>query len=233
MRNSVLVTRPEPMASETAARVAARGLQPVIAPILDICAVPARLPEPSAVQAILVTSAAAIPGIPPSHHRLPLLAVGDMSAERAREAGFATVHSAGADAQALADLAARLLNPAAGPLLLAGREGLGEPLELDLQDRGFSVLRRSVYNVAPVSSLPDSARTALQEGTLQAALFFSADTARAFVRLVQSAGLANAVAEVDALAIGQPAAVALESLPWRSIRVAAHPTQDEMLALLR
>ena len=128
---------------------------------------------------------------------------------------------------------ARLLNPAAGPLLLAGREGLGEPLELDLQDRGFSVLRRSVYNVAPVSSLPDSARTALQEGTLQAALFFSADTARAFVRLVQSAGLANAVAEVDALAIGQPAAVALELLPWRSIRVAAHPTQDEMLALLR
>ena len=233
MRNAVLVTRPEPMASETAARVAALGLTPVIASILDVSSVPATLPDPASLQAVLVTSAAAIPGIPASHHRLPLLAVGDMTAERARAAGFANVHSGGADARALAALAERLLAPGAGPVLLAGREGLGEPLELDLQDRGFAVIRRSVYAVAPVSALPDTARGALEQGTLKAALFFSADTARAFVKLVQAAGLANTVTEIDAVAIGQPAAVALEALPWRSIRTAAHPTQDEMLALLR
>jgi hypothetical protein len=38
---------------------------------------------------------------------------------------------------------------------------------------------------------------------------------------------------VDALAIGGPAAVALQPLPWRRIRVAERPTQDAMLGLLR
>jgi hypothetical protein len=38
---------------------------------------------------------------------------------------------------------------------------------------------------------------------------------------------------VDALAIGQVAAVALQALPWRRICVAARPNQDAMLALLR
>ena len=221
------------MASQTASRVAALGLQPVIAPMLEIRPVPAKLPDPSSIQAILATSAAAIPGIPPSHHKIPLLAVGDMTAERAREAGFTRVHSAGADARALADLAARLFQPSGGPLLLAIREGLGEPLELDLYDRGFTVLRHAVYAAASVSELPEAARKALEEGSLSAAMFFSADTARAFVRLVQAAGLADKVAEVDALAIGQPAAVALKALPWRSIKTAAHPTQDQMIALLR
>ena len=131
------------------------------------------------------------------------------------------------------DLAAKLLKPSGLPLLLVGREGLGEPLELDLQDRGFAVLRRSVYAIAPVPKLPDAARRALESGELCAALFFSADTARFFVRLIQAEGLANTVAEVDALAIGQPASVALRPLPWRGIRVAAQPTQDEMLALLQ
>ena len=156
-----------------------------------------------------------------------------MTAERARQAGFTRVHSAGADARALADLAARLLRPNGGPLLLAIREGLGEPLELDLYDRGFTVLRHAVYAAAPVATLPDPARTALQEGSIRTAMFFSADTARAFVRLVEAAGLAESVAEIDALAIGEPAAVALKRLPWRGIKTAAHPTQDEMLALLR
>jgi uroporphyrinogen-III synthase len=53
------------------------------------------------------------------------------------------------------------------------------------------------------------------------------------VRLVQRARLAEAVAGVEAISIGRPAAVALEALPWRDVRVAARPNQDEMLTLLR
>jgi hypothetical protein len=41
------------------------------------------------------------------------------------------------------------------------------------------------------------------------------------------------VREIDAVAIGRPAAVALSGLPWRRIMVARHPTQDDMVALLR
>jgi uroporphyrinogen-III synthase len=90
-----------------------------------------------------------------------------------------------------------------------------------------------VYAAATTSSLPGAARHAFASGGLAAALFFSAETARQCVRLLQAARLQEAVRPVDALAIGQAAAVALRALPWRRICVAARPNQDAMLALLR
>ena len=60
---------------------------------------------------------------------------------------------------------------------------------------------------------------------------FLADTARAFVRALPP-GLRQALAGVDALAIGQPAAEVLMHLPWRSVRVSAKPTQASLMALL-
>jgi uroporphyrinogen-III synthase len=84
-----------------------------------------------------------------------------------------------------------------------------------------------------VALLPAVARSALTAGGLRAALFFSAETAQAGVRLIEAADLRDAVRTSDAVAIGQPAAVALEALPWRRVRVAARPDQDAMLALLQ
>jgi uroporphyrinogen-III synthase len=229
----VLITRPEPGASETAARVAALGFQPVIAPVLTVRTFRASLPPAGDLQAILAASANAIPALPQSHRDLPLLAVGEATASRARAAGFSQVSSADGDASALAVLAAQSCNRDAAPLLLATGRGQGHALAADLRARGFRVVRRVVYAAEPVRSLPAPARSALANGTLTAALFFSAETARQFVRMLSRARLHEAVRTVDALAIGQPAAVALQALPWRRIRVADRPTQDAMLALLR
>ena len=80
---------------------------------------------------------------------------------------------------------------------------------------------------------PDEAATALRQGTLRAALFFSGETAQQFARLLIRAGLHDAVRGIDACAIGQPAATAIDTLPWRRVLRAAKPTQDAMLALLR
>jgi uroporphyrinogen-III synthase len=100
-----------------------------------------------------------------------------------------------------------------------------------LRGRGFQVIRRTVYAAEPVSTFPAAARAALEEGVLCAALFLSAETARAFCRLLPS-GLRPSLSSVEALAIGEPAALALKALPWRHVRVAARPTLDEVLALL-
>jgi len=66
-----------------------------------------------------------------------------------------------------------------------------------------------------------------------AAMFFSGETSRHFVRLLRSAGLIDTVQDVEAVSISERAAMALGSLPWRRIRVAAKPNQDAMLALLQ
>lgn len=228
-----MITRPEPGASETAARVAALGFQPIVAPLLAISPLPTPLPSSGQVQAILVTSRNAIQALPASHRHLPLFAVGDATAQRARSAGFDRVASADGDAAALADLVARTVIAHAGPLLLATGRLQGNPLAADLRRRGFAVVRRVVYAAEPVPALPAAAGAALSAGTVRAAMFFSAETARTCVHLLQGAALHEAVRTVDALAIGRPAAVALEALPWRRVRVAARPGQDAMLALLR
>lgn len=231
--SGVLITRPEPGASQTAARVAALGFRPIVAPLLEIRALRTALPAATSVQAIVVTSGNAIACLPPSHRQLPLLAVGAASADSARGAGFATVASADGDAQALAALSSVACRPGAGPLLLAASRGQGISLAAELRLRGFRVIRRSVYAAAPVETLPEPARAALAQGAIGAALFFSAETARHAVRLLRSAGLDSAVRNVDAVAIGQAAAVALQPLPWRQLHVASRPNQDAMLALLR
>ena len=230
---SVLVTRPEPGASDTAARVAALGYRPIVAPLLEIRMLRASLPPSGRMQAILATSGNAIPALPASHRYLPLFAVGEATAAHARASGFAQVVSADGDAIALASLVTRRSDRHAGPLLLASGRGQGGALAADLRARGFRVIRRVVYAAAPVANLPDIARDAFVMGRLTAALFFSVETARHCVRLLQAARLHEVVRSVEAMAIGQPAAVALEMLPWRRIRVAARPNQDAMLALLR
>jgi uroporphyrinogen-III synthase len=228
----VLITRPEPGASETASRVSAMGLRPVTAPVLEIHTLPSRLPPAARLQAVITASGNALPALPTSYHRLPLLAVGDTTASRARAAGFSRVTSADGDAKALAALAEQICDIQGAPLLLATGSGQGEALATDLRVRGFRVTRRVVYAAVPVPALPEAARQALADGDVATALFFSAETARHFVLLVRRARLHEAIRTVEALAIGQPAAMALKVLPWRRIRVAARPTQDAMLALL-
>ena len=227
----VLVTRPQPAAAATAKRLTDLGRTPLVVPLLEIAPRAASLPDPTRLQAVLATSANAIPALAACHAR-PLLTVGDATADIARAAGFRTVFSAGSDAAGLAELAARCCRPAGPPLLLARGAGQGRPLAQTLRAHGFRVIQRVVYAVRTAASLPAPLRIALDQGAIATALFFSPATAVAFVRLVRAERPVIDVSSIEALAISPAAAAALSPLPWRRIRVASRPNQDELLALL-
>jgi uroporphyrinogen-III synthase len=223
----VLITRPLAEAARTASLVQARGFSPVIAPLLTVRHSSPVVPlQP---QAVLVTSGNALRGLPIL--AAPLLAVGDATAARARDAGFAQVGSAAGDANALVETAVQKLRPNAGPLLLACGRGQGLGVAAALRARGFSVIRRVTYEAAPVSQFPAEATACLRAELLHAALFLSTETARAFARLLPPE-LGGSLENVLALAIGKPAADALKPLRWREIRLASSPTLDDVLALL-
>jgi uroporphyrinogen-III synthase len=224
----VLITRPEPGARETLTRLAALGRPGLCAPMLIIA--PRTLRPPRAAQAVLVTSANAIPALPATLRDTPLYAVGDATAARACAAGFTRVVSAGRDAAALAELVAERCAPASGPLLLASGAGQGMALAAALRSLGFRVARRVSYVATPASQLPSAVSASLQRREIDTVLFFSPATARAFAACILRAELS--VAGVEALAISTPTAHALAPLPWRRIRVASHPNQEELVALL-
>src|SRR6185312_12602104 len=96
--DAVLITRPEPGASETAARLAAMGLMPILAPMLRIRPANPHLPPPARIAAILLASGNAVDPLPLSCHARPVLTVGAATAARARLAGFTNVVSADGDA---------------------------------------------------------------------------------------------------------------------------------------
>jgi len=229
----ILITRPEPGASETAARVSAMGLTPILAPMLDIRPLHPGLPRPDRIAAVLLTSGNAIAPLAPVWHGRPLFAVGDATARRARDAGWTSAESADGDAIALTTLVRERLRPADGPLLLAAGRGQSLNLAVDLRAVGFRVVRRAVYAAEPAAGLPDAARAALMAGTIRAALFFSTETARHFMHLAHTAGLVDRLRPLEAITIAAKVAMALEQSRWSRIRAAGKPNQDEMLGLLR
>ncbi len=229
----VLITRPEPGASETAARVAALGLSPVIAPLMAVGHTGRPPGGLEGVAATLLTSRNAVAGCPVSCHGRVVFAVGDATAAHARDAGFKDVRTASGDAVALARLVTETIRPENGPLFLPAGRRQGFDLAHHLREHGFRVIRRVVYEAKALPALPDEAQSHLRERDVGVVMFFSAETSRHFVRLVRAARLQQAVDSVEAVSISDKATVALRELPWRRISVAAKPNQDAMLALLQ
>jgi uroporphyrinogen-III synthase len=224
----ILITRPAAQAGETAARVRALGYAAVLAPLLEIETYPVTVPAGS--RAVLITSANALPALLGCDRAMRLFAVGDATAAAARAAGFADARSAGGDAAALAARVGRSCDSGSGPLCLVSGAGQGGALRADLAARGFTVLARTGYAARPAVQLPEAAVAAFARGQLAAALFFSRETAAAFVNLVDRHR--PALRKMMAVAIGHQAASVLGALPWRCVEYPKRPTQDEMLAFL-
>lgn len=227
MPSGVLITRPEPGAAETAARVTALGWRPVLAPALVLA--PRPFPAIRA-QALLLTSRAAARALRP--WEVPVLAVGAATAEAARAQGFSEVCAAEGDAAALAALCAARLDPAAGPLLLAVGEGYSVELAAALRAAGFRVIRRVAYAAVESMDFPAEAAAALRNREVSRALFFSPRSAGCSLRALIASGLSEALRGIEAIAISPRVAAILDGLPWRSVRTARRPDQDHILELL-
>lgn len=229
----VLITRAEPDASDTAAKVEARGLHPVVAPIFAVATRPLARLASERVSAVVLTSRNAIGACLPCLLSKPVFAVGRATAKRAEEAGFQHVVHGDGDAQALAKVIAGVHPRTPGSLFLPTAPRQGEQLADALRKQGFRVIRRLAYEIIKLPDLPLTAVTALGGGQVAFALFFSTESADHAVNLIEAAGLGEAVRNVEAVAISERPIMALKRLPWRRVSVAAKPNQDAMLALLQ
>jgi len=229
----VLVTRPREDARALAGTLAARGIESVVAPLLDIVPRAAEL-DLASVQALLLTSAngARALGHATARRDLPVLAVGEATAAAARAEGFAEVAVGGGDVAALAELARVRLDPDRGPLLHVAGSAVAGDLAGHLGAAGFSVRRVVLYEARAATRLPEIAAAALDAGTLDAVLLFSPRTARHFVTLVAEAGRGPALRRLRALCLSQAVAEAAGAAEWRALSVARRPDQGALLALL-
>jgi uroporphyrinogen-III synthase len=238
---AVLVTRPLPDGEATAASLRARGFAAMSAPMLRLEPLPFHDADDAQYGAVIVTSANALRGIEPQLAgtallKLPLFAVGEHTADAARQAGFTKVITARGDASALRDLViesakARKLKKASPLLYLAGAD-LARDLATELGEKGFSVVTQTTYKMVPAKTLPREVCEAFVAGEIEAVLHYSRRSARAFLDAARDGGV-----EISALALPQcclsPAVAAIvREAGAAQVAVAASPDENALLEAL-
>jgi len=206
----VLVLRPEPGASETLARARKMGLDAVSIPLFEVEPIAWELPDPRIFDGVLLTSAnaARLAGERLSElTHLPVYAVGEATAEAARNAGLDVVGTGDSGVDNLLDSIA----PGVRLLHLAG------------EDRRVPALVHDVTQIAVYRSKPVAAPD-LADVRAAIALIHSPRAALRFAELVSDRSSV-------AIAAISPAAAQAAGHGWEFVDVAERPADDALLAL--
>lgn len=207
----LLVLRPEPGASATAERARARGLDPIVVPLFEVEPIVWATPEPSGFDGVLLTSANAVrqagEGLE-SLRGIKVYAVGEATAEAAREAGF----DIAATGEAGVDRLLRSIEPDLKLLHLCGENHIA------VEDARQTVTPLIVYRSKAVDA-PD-----LSDIHGAVAMIHSPRAGRHF------AGLIHDRSSIGIAAISDAAAKAAGA-GWKQVAVADQPSDEALLAL--
>jgi len=203
-----------------------------VAPVLEVRRLAGPAPDLEGVGALAFTSRNAVAAFAAisSERALPAFAVGEATARAARDAGFAKVHSADGDVDALA---AAILDQRASFRGLVLHAGAAEPagdLAAALQRGGVGARLCPVY--ATVASDPPIAAFAALSARpveLDAVLVHSPAAAR---RLAGFTELHRAAQHLHAFCISAAAGEPLHNLNFRRVAVAPLPNETSLLNLI-
>lgn len=183
----VLVTRPEPGASETVRRLEDMGFRPIKLPLQQTTTLPVQdLAARNVVAAVAVPSPSAIRHAPPhllhAWTGLPCFAVGAATADVAKGAGFSHVLAAEGDAASLADMVIRS-RPAGLVAYICGK--IRRPVfEERLAAAGIPVGIVETYDTLPLGPDAETVESVLGTDAVDYALVFSANAATLLVDLI-------------------------------------------------
>jgi uroporphyrinogen-III synthase len=239
---AILVTRPLPDADTTAIALRARGFEALVAPMLRFEPADFHDDRDAHYGAVIVTSANALRAIESRLQgspllKLPLFAVGEHTAQAARQVGFAKVISAESDAaglreRVLAGVKAKTLKKSNPLLYLAGAD-LARDLPGELGERGFTVVTQTTYRMAAISRLPSEVREAFAANRVEAVLHYSRRSARAFVEAIRAAGVEISALSLPQYCLSAGIATVLRDAGANQLVVASSPDEGALFAALK
>jgi uroporphyrinogen-III synthase len=185
----IIVTRAEPGAAETVARLRACGWEAVSAPMLSLNELPGtHLPSGSDISGLIFTSANGVRAYTKraKERALPAWCVGPATATAARTAGFTDVRESAGNAKDLADFIVAHATPGDRPLLHVANAAAVGQLQQDLTNRGYRVAFAPLYEMRPAQDLPDALTRLIAVGTPAILLLHSAKGAAATSALIRT-----------------------------------------------
>jgi uroporphyrinogen-III synthase len=228
----MLVTRPEPDAQATLARLGALGIEAIAAPLMVRQTLEGSLPPPDGFTAMVLTSANAIRALADrnmldQYRHLPVFAVGDHTAREANEAGFVRVSSAAGAFQDLVN--AMTIARMRGPIFYPAGKHQSADLAKALAPLGVMVATSKVYEMVAAEALPD---TVLAEmgGEIGAVLAYSRRSSEIFARLAGTLQRERRN-RLAMLCMSEAVAEPLLEARFSRISLADRPDEDAMMAL--
>ena len=225
----ILVTRSEPGASQTAARLAALGYEPVVEPVFAVEPLPASLPP---FDALAFTSANGVRAFArlSAIRDVPVFAVGARTAEIARQHGFPAVASADGDVGALAALIIAQNLPTGAALLHVGNEETRGDLSGVLKASGINAEHVALYRAAPAAKAGPALDEHLRGGARIDAILIHSPRGAAI--LAQHVAAFSDPAAIDIAAISAQALAPVDRLANRA-EIAAAPDEESLMDALR
>ena len=162
---------------------------------------------------------------------LPVIVVGERTAQAARAAGLAHVESAGGDVDALADYIVKQIPRGSSILYLAGADRAGD-LGATLNAVGYDVSAIIVYRAVAATALPDLAVGALKADAIDAVLHFSRRSAETFLALARDASCLVNVLKCKHFCLSAQVAKPLASTGAEKLFVATRPDESALLDLV-
>lgn len=224
----IWVTRAEPGATATAARLRGLGHTALVSPLVATRPLPQPPPDLARVSRLAFTSAAGVRAFAglTGARGTPVFAVGASTAEAARAAGWRDVRDADGDGRALAALIALEAGGAAGEVLVPGPSAPAFDVPAALGAEGIAARALPVYETVRLE--PDAATVAaVHAGRVDAVLLQSASAARALDGALPDGPLVTP----SPWALAQATSCRPAGPHWR-IRTAAAPRMRDLLALL-
>lgn len=226
-RPSIWITRTAPGAHATAARLAAIGCAPRVAPLLSVRRSSEAL-DLSGVGALAFTSAHGVAAFAErcGDRTLRVFCVGDGTADAARTAGFGRVLSAAGD---LGDLVRLIVSEQASIEGVVLRPGAARPagdLVGRLARHNIAARSAAVYATTPAPLRGELVRIWRQPDHIAATLLYSRRAAQRLAELCR--GLRPPPGA--AVCISEAAAEPLRGLALDAVVIAARPTEAAMIA---
>lgn len=221
------VTRAEPGAAATAARLRALRLEPVVAPLLEVRPLDQAPIDLADVCAIAFTSANAVAAFAERCERrdLQVFAVGDATARAARERRFQRVLSAQGDVKALAAALAARKRELTGVILYPAAAEPAQDLAGALAAVGLSVRQVALYETAEVEPPPALIARLPEIGGV---LVHSARAGRALAAVLK----AHPAPHLVAYCFSSQIARTLARAGLAAVIAAGAPNEDALMALL-
>jgi uroporphyrinogen-III synthase len=220
------ITRAQPGADATAARVRELGIEPIVAPLLEVRAIADADLDLAGVSALAFTSANAVAAFAARspERGLRVFAVGDATAAAARAHRFASVLSAQGDVAALASALTARRRELAGVILYPAAAEPSQDLAAALAAVGLQVRQTAVYET--VATEPPAA-LAERLPEIDGVLLHSAKAAQALARFVES----HPAPELVAYCLSRQIARALGRAGLAQVLSAPQPNETALLAL--